>query len=78
GVETEKITELNWWDGTEFPGLTITLPPSKHFSGRGLLYRNTSLWGGWVILGKHTRFYSSGVCGYGVHFKEIGTKYGPF
>jgi len=78
GVAKDKITELNWWDETEFQGLTIALTPSKHFSGRGILNRNTTLWGGWVILGKQTRFYTSGDGGYDSHFKEIGKKYGPF
>ncbi|PGT09682.1 MBL fold metallo-hydrolase [Bacillus cereus] len=78
GVAKEKITELNWWDETEFQGSTIVLTPSKHFSGRGMFNRDTTLWGGWVILGKHTRFYTSGDSGYGAHFKEIGKKYGPF
>jgi L-ascorbate metabolism protein UlaG (beta-lactamase superfamily) len=31
-----------------------------------------------VILGKQTRFFSSGDGGYDAHFKEIGEKYGPF
>lgn len=78
GVTKEKITELNWWDETEFQGSTIVLTPSKHFAGRGIFNRNTTLWGGWVILGKHTRFYTSGDGGHGAHFKEIGKKYGPF
>ncbi|GAA0378428.1 MBL fold metallo-hydrolase [Bacillus horti] len=78
GVAEEKITELNWWDEMEFQGLTIALTPSKHFSGRGMFNRDTSLWGGWVILGQHTRFYTSGDGGYDSHFKEIGKKYGPF
>lgn len=78
GVKKEKITELNWWDETEFQGLTIALTPSKHFSGRGLFNRDTTLWGGWVILGENTRFYTSGDGGYDAHFKEIGEKYGPF
>ncbi|GAA4830365.1 MBL fold metallo-hydrolase [Paenibacillus vulneris] len=78
GVAKERITEFNWWDETEFKGLTIALTPSKHFSGRGLFNRNTTLWGGWVIIGKRTRFYTSGDGGYGAHFKEIGEKYGPF
>lgn len=78
GIAKEKITELNWWDETEFQGLTVALTPSKHFSGRGLFNRNTTLWGGWVILGKQTRFYTSGDGGYDIHFKEIGKKYGPF
>ena len=78
GVAKEKITELNWWDETEFQGLTIALTPANHFSGRGILNRNSTLWGGWVILGEQTRFYTSGDGGYGAHFKEIGDKYGPF
>ncbi|WP_339217831.1 MBL fold metallo-hydrolase [Ornithinibacillus sp. FSL M8-0202] len=78
GVGKERITELNWWDETDFNGLTIALTPSKHFSGRGLLNRNSTLWGGWVILGENTRFYTSGDGGYDKHFKEIGEKYGPF
>lgn len=78
GVAKEKITELNWWDEAEFQDLTLALTPSKHFSGRGIFNRNTTLWGGWVILGKQTRFYTSGDGGYDAHFKKIGDKYGPF
>lgn len=78
GVPKEKITVLNWWDETEFKGLTVALTPSKHFSGRGLFNRDSTLWGGWVILGKKTRFYTSGDGGYDQHFREIGKKYGPF
>jgi L-ascorbate metabolism protein UlaG (beta-lactamase superfamily) len=78
GVPKEKITELNWWDEAEFEGLQIAFTPSRHFSGRGLFNRDTTLWGGWVILGKNSRFYTSGDGGYGEHFKEIGNKYGPF
>lgn len=77
GIPKEKITELNWWDKIEYQGLTIVLTPSKHFSGRGILNRNTTLWGGWLILGKNMRLYTSGDGGYGSHFKEIGDKYGP-
>jgi L-ascorbate metabolism protein UlaG (beta-lactamase superfamily) len=78
GVPKEKITELNWWDETEYQGLSAVLTPSRHFSGRGIFNRNTTLWGGWVILGKNTRLYTSGDGGYGPHFKEVGKKYGPF
>ena len=78
GVEKEKITELNWWEEIEYEGLTAALTPSKHFSGRGPFNRNSTLWGGWVILGENTRLYTSGDGGYDTHFKEIGKKYGPF
>lgn len=78
GVPKEKITELNWWDEREYQGLTVASTPARHFSGRGPFNSNTTLWGGWVILGKNTRLYNSGDGGYGPHFKEIGEKYGPF
>jgi L-ascorbate metabolism protein UlaG (beta-lactamase superfamily) len=78
GVPKEKITELNWFKDTEYQGLTVALTPSRHFSGRGLFNSDSTLWGGWIILGKNTRLYTSGDGGYGPHFKEIGNKYGPF
>jgi L-ascorbate metabolism protein UlaG (beta-lactamase superfamily) len=78
GVPKEKITELNWWDEMKYQDLTIAFTPSRHFSGRGIFNRNTTLWGGWVVLGKSTRLYTSGDGGYGPHFKEIGKKYGSF
>ncbi|MBU9674951.1 MBL fold metallo-hydrolase [Planococcus sp. CP5-4] len=78
GVEAQRITELNWWDEVQLHGLTLALTPSKHFSGRGLFNRNSTLWGGWAVIGDRIRFYTSGDGGYGSHFKEIGEKYGPF
>lgn len=54
------------------------MSPSRHFSGRSINNSNSTLWGGFVILGKNTRLYTSGDGGYGPHFKEIGDKYGPF
>ena len=78
GVSKDSITEFNWWDETEFHGLTLALTPANHFSGRGPLNRDSTLWGGWVILGEQTRFFISGDGSYATHFKEIGDKYGPF
>ncbi|MGB9929975.1 MAG: MBL fold metallo-hydrolase [Methanosarcina sp.] len=78
GIPKEKITELNWWEETEYQGLTVALTPARHFSGRDPFNIDTTLWGGWVILGNKTRLYTSGDTGYDIHFKEIGKKYGPF
>ncbi len=78
GVDKERISECNWWDELEWQGLSIASVPSQHFSGRGVLNRDTTLWNGWVILGKNNRIYTSGDGGYGPHFKQIGEKYGPF
>lgn len=78
GIPKENITEINWWDEMDYQGLKVALTPSLHYSGRGPFNSNSTLWGGWVILGKSTRLYYSGDSGYGNHFKEIGKKYGPF
>ncbi|WP_094605538.1 hypothetical protein SPSIL_013130 [Sporomusa silvacetica DSM 10669] len=78
GIEKEKIKELDWWNESEFDGLRLVSTPARHFSGRGLFDRNTTLWCSWVIVGKQSKVYFSGDSGYGPHFKEIGEKYGPF
>jgi L-ascorbate metabolism protein UlaG (beta-lactamase superfamily) len=78
GVGVERISECNWWDELDWKGLKIASVPSQHFSGRGVLNRDSTLWTGWVICGKNQRIYTSGDGGYGPHFKQIGEKYGPF
>lgn len=78
GVPAEKIHELAWWDETNIDGIKLIFTPSRHFSGRGLGDRFTTLWGSWVITGSNENIYFSGDGGYGPHFKEIGEKYGPF
>ena len=40
------VTELDWWDSTRVGALTLTATPARHFSGRGLLERDTTLWCG--------------------------------
>ena len=37
-----------------------------------------TLWSGWVIKGKHSRFFFGGDTAYCPAFKEIGAEYGPF
>lgn len=78
GVEEEKITELNWLESAEEQGIRLTLTPSRHFSGRGIMNQDQTLWGGWIILSDSARLYVSGDGGYGDHFRRIGEAYGPF
>lgn len=78
GVPTSQITEFNWWDRGEIEGIEIAFTPSRHFSGRGLTDRNSTLWGSWVIKGAQSKLFFSGDSGYGPHFKEIGEQFGPF
>jgi L-ascorbate metabolism protein UlaG (beta-lactamase superfamily) len=78
GIEPDRIQECNWWDEVFAAGLTLVCTPARHFSGRSLTNRNSTLWCSWVIKGQVTKIYFSGDSGYGPHFKEIGEKYGPF
>lgn len=78
GVEKERIKEVDWWDELEYEGIKLASAPARHFSGRSLGDRNTTLWCSWVIKGQQTSVFFSGDSGYGPHFKEIGNKYGPF
>ncbi len=78
GIPAENVHEMNWWDETKIGDIKLAFTPSRHFSGRGLTDRNSTLWGSWVIKGVNDNIYFSGDGGYGTHFKEIGEKYGPF
>lgn len=77
-VPEEAIQEFNWWDEVKLDELHLVFTPSRHFSGRGLTDRSTTLWGSWVIKGSQHSLYFSGDSGYGDHFNEIGEKFGPF
>ena len=78
GVEKEQVHELNWWDEIEHEDIKLICTPSRHFSGRGLFNRFSTLWSSWIIQTPQLNIYFSGDGGYGPHFKEIGEKYGPF
>ncbi len=78
GIESERITELDWWGSTEDRGFEFIATPAQHFSGRTLGSRNATLWAGWIIKCDDKKIFYSGDSGYDIHFKEIGEKYGPF
>jgi L-ascorbate metabolism protein UlaG (beta-lactamase superfamily) len=78
GIDPDIIIELDWWQEFEFQGLTLAAAPARHFSGRSLHDRNSTLWCSWVIKGRESNIFFSGDSGYGPHFKEIGERYGPF
>lgn len=78
GISDSKITELDWWQSAKIDHIEIAATPARHFSGRGVMDRNKTLWASWVIQGNNEKIFFSGDSGYGPHFKEIGEKYGPF
>jgi L-ascorbate metabolism protein UlaG (beta-lactamase superfamily) len=78
GIPEDTITEFDWWDEIPFDDIQITFTPTRHFSGRGLADKAKSLWGGWALKTVNENILFSGDSGYGEHFKEIGTRLGPF
>lgn len=78
GVEATKITEFDWWENINYKGVEFVSTPARHFSGRGITNRNSTLWCSWVLKSENSNIFFSGDSGYGKHFKEIGEKYGPF
>ncbi len=78
GIPKENIQEFDWWDSIEIGEQKITFTQSRHFSGRGLIDRMKSLWGGWIIESRDKKVYWSGDGGYGKHFKTVQEKFQRF
>ena len=78
GVAPDRITEMNWNEEVQLDGLTVVCTPSRHFSGRGLGNRNSTMWSSWVLKSATKRVFYSGDGGYGPHFSTIGATQGPF
>jgi L-ascorbate metabolism protein UlaG (beta-lactamase superfamily) len=79
GIEEDFITEMDWGDSIMLGSdCVITATPARHFSGRGLIGRNETLWSSFVIKGsKHNIFFGAD-SGWFPGFKEIGDVFGPF
>ncbi|SFS40222.1 L-ascorbate metabolism protein UlaG, beta-lactamase superfamily [Lutibacter maritimus] len=78
GISKEKITEFDWWERINYNSVEFISTPARHFSGRGITNRNSTLWCSWVLKSENSNIFFSGDSGYGKHFKEIGSTYGPF
>jgi L-ascorbate metabolism protein UlaG (beta-lactamase superfamily) len=79
GIEKHYITEMDWGDSTMLghDGV-LTAAPARHFSGRGILNRNETLWSSFVIKGHtHNIFYGAD-SGWFEGFYDIGEAFGPF
>ena len=72
------LVELDWWQETVVNGLRVTATPARHFSARGILDRNRSLWCGFGFEIKGKRAYFAGDTAYHPAFGETGARCGPF
>ncbi len=78
GVSPERIHEMDWWDEAPLADLDLVCLPSRHFSGRGLFNRYSTLWASWAVIGPKNRVYFSGDTSLTPEFLEIGERSGPF
>ncbi len=75
------VHEYMWWEKytVEREGqvhdLVCTFLPAFHWSGRGLLDKNRSLWGSWMISYADYHIYFGGDTAHGPHFHQIGTQF---
>ena len=77
-MAAEKITELDWTESVVVGCVKVAAWPARHFSGRGLRDRFTTLWGSFVIEGPSHRVYYGGDSGWWEGFGEIAAQYGGF
>ena len=78
GVDADRIVELGWGDRTEIAGISFQATAARHFSGRGLFDRNSTLWATWIIAGPSHRVFFGGDTGFFPGLEEIGAAQGPF
>lgn len=68
--------DLDWWDSFDFNDqVKISAVPAQHFSGRGILDRDATLWCGYIIDTPYLKIYFAGDSGYGSFFKTIGERH---
>jgi L-ascorbate metabolism protein UlaG (beta-lactamase superfamily) len=71
GLGAKEVYELDWWESVQLGHLTYTFLPAQHWSRRLGQKSGASLWGGWLVKGSKTVYYS-GDSGYFCGFEEFG------
>lgn len=77
-VPDAKVTELDWHESAQLGPLRLTLTPARHFSGRRLNNRFSTLWGAWAIKSPALSLFFGADSGWGAHFADIARQHGPF
>jgi L-ascorbate metabolism protein UlaG (beta-lactamase superfamily) len=72
-----RVTTLDWWESTTTGPFRITATPARHFSRRGLLDGNRSLWAGFSVASPDGQVLFAGDSGAGPHWTAIRERLGP-
>jgi L-ascorbate metabolism protein UlaG (beta-lactamase superfamily) len=79
GIASSLINEMDWGDSAMIgSNCVITATPARHFSGRGIVGRNETLWSSFVIKGPEHNIFFGADSGWFPGFEAIGDAYGPF
>jgi L-ascorbate metabolism protein UlaG (beta-lactamase superfamily) len=73
----EPVVELDWGESAPLPGAMVHAVPALHFSSRGVLDRNRTLWCGYVIQTAERVIYFAADTGFGWHFAWVRDRFGP-
>ena len=73
------VSEVDWWEELALDkAVSMQAVPAQHFSGRGFLDRDATLWCGYVLKTSRGNIYFAGDTGYNkVTFKDILSRCGP-
>ena len=79
GASKHLVTELDWWQSVQLTDeIIVTATPARHFSGRWINDRFTTLWGAFAIKSATHNVFFGADSGYYNGFKTIGERLGPF
>jgi len=70
----KEVYELDWWQSVQVGQLRYTFLPAQHWSLRVGQKGGSTLWGGWLVQGSKTVFFS-GDSGYFRGFEEFGNRF---
>ncbi|MCH9758425.1 MAG: MBL fold metallo-hydrolase [Proteobacteria bacterium] len=73
-----QVTERDWWEEVTYKGARLTAIPTQHWSRRGLLDSNKTLWCGWTVQTDDFSFAFLGDSGYSKDYIDIKNKFGGF
>ena len=61
-IDHADIIEMSWWEESgALRGLRVMYTPAKHWTTRGVLDKNTSLWGSWAVWEVHSDSTSTSI-----------------
>jgi len=69
--------ELDWWQSVRLGPAIVTATPARHFSARGVLDRDRTLWAGFMVRVGDAQVLFAGDSGMGPHWRDIRARLGP-